>query len=119
MSSSGCAIGYSENHGCFNALAAVILLLGSRVSIYLIKSIPASDIRHSFGMISLSLIPGYLGKLICIAIGRFFHPGQISSVGVPNNLNIWSKCSSSFKQLNKGFLRINSTNIHPADHISI
>jgi hypothetical protein len=66
----------------------VIRLDGSYVSIYLIKSIPRSLIRHSLGIRSFNATPGYLGKLIYAAVGRFFQPGHVSSVGVPSTLNI-------------------------------
>ena len=110
--------GYSLNHGCFRALLAVILQLGSIINISFSRLKPYS-LSTPFGNLSSNLLPKCYLNLKFLAYLISCHYGHDSSVGVPNYLNIKSNSSISFLPGNKAVFATSSAKIHPADQISI
>ena len=109
--------GASLNQSCFSALEALILLLGSIYNISFINLSPFSLITPLV-IFSLNFEGGYLWKERVLAYFWFLQPGQDSSVGVPNVLNMRSIYSASYLPINNGYLLTSSANIHPNDQIS-
>ena len=95
----------------------MILLVGSKVSIFLSKSIASGLAPLNIVLKSLPFLFGrlymnslFLGIVIC---------STKSSYGLPMRSVINYICSSSEVAGRRGFLVINSASIHPTDHTSM
>lgn len=101
----GVGEGSSENHGCFKASAALILVLGSIFNIFDSRSKPLSfsdgpPEKEVRGNRSLNLLLDGTRQDTFDTFGNFEKPGHFSSVGRPKTLNIlviWSVSPSPGK----------------------